>query len=182
MVQKANFAVMDFIVLNAYFAWNISAPDVSGRFEVERYEFNAALSEEMLTNVDTHGEEVGVQVNLQYDELNRHHPITVNHHKTIVCTVCKLEEGWMKPCNIRQAFGEGSRHQQHMSMYITCRILAHSLHVSLNWSSFKRIHLWESLVFTLLLAPLVQDCLFLKLEWTIWHWGEVKQWKSNTIE
>ena len=33
--KKAYFAVMDFMVLNSYFAWNMSAPDVSGRFEVK---------------------------------------------------------------------------------------------------------------------------------------------------
>ena len=55
MVQKSYFAVLNFMVLNAYFAWNMSAPDVFGRFEVKRHEFYAAFSEEMLSYIDTHG-------------------------------------------------------------------------------------------------------------------------------
>ena len=75
------------MVLNTYFAWNMSAPGVFGRFKVKRHEFYAALSEEMLSCVDTHGEEVGVQVKLPYDELNRHHPIVASHHKRMVLFV-----------------------------------------------------------------------------------------------
>ena len=116
----------------------MSEPGVFGRFKVKRHEFYAALSEEMLSYVDTHGEEVGVQM-LPYDELDGHHPSVANHHKRMACAVCKLEEGWMKQCNIRQAYGEGSRQQRHMSICSTCGISAHSLPVL--WK--RKIFQWE---------------------------------------
>ena len=68
-------------------------PEVDGRLLVKRHEFHAALSEEMLTHVDTHGENVGVQVDLPHDELNGNNPVAADHNQRMVCAVCKLEEG-----------------------------------------------------------------------------------------
>lgn len=74
MVHKVYFDVMDFMVLNAYLSWNMSAPNVSGRFEVKGHELYAAMSEAKLTHADTGGEEAGTQVNL-HDESKGHHTI-----------------------------------------------------------------------------------------------------------
>ena len=78
---------------------------------VSQNAFFAALSEETLGYIERHGEEVAVQVDLPTDELNGHHPAAANHHNRMVFAVCKLEEGWMKKCNMRQAYGKGSRQQ-----------------------------------------------------------------------
>jgi hypothetical protein len=71
------------MVLNAFFAWNMSASDVNGRLEVKCHEFFAALSKEMLAYIDTHGNEVGIQVDLPHDEFNGHHSVAM-----------KYQQGW----------------------------------------------------------------------------------------
>ena len=83
----------------------------------------------MLEYIDRHGKDVGIQVNLPADELNGYYPVAVNHHDRMFCAVCKLEEDWMKRCNMRWACGEGSRQQLHMSICSDCGISAHSLPV-----------------------------------------------------
>ena len=115
--------------MNAYFAWNMSVPEVEGCMKVKRSEFFAALSEYMLQFVDTRAKEVGVQADLLVDELNGHSHMTVKHHERAYCAVCKLEESWMKTCKIKQPYGEGSRHQRHMESCNNCVIDAHSLPV-----------------------------------------------------
>jgi hypothetical protein len=37
-------AILDFMLVNLFFAWNMLASDVEGRMKVSRHEFYAALS------------------------------------------------------------------------------------------------------------------------------------------
>ena len=113
------------------FAWNMSALDANGRFKVNCHEFFAALSEEMLEYINTHGEDVVMKVNIAHDEFNGHEPVPMNHHDRMVWTVCKLKEDWMKSCNILRVYGEGSEQQCHMSICTICGMSDHSL--SLSW-------------------------------------------------
>ena len=51
--KKAFFAVLDFMVLNSLFAWNMSANDAILKYlRVTKYAFYTALAEEMITFVD----------------------------------------------------------------------------------------------------------------------------------
>ena len=91
MVQKT-FAVLDFMVLNAYFAWNLPVSEVEGRLKVTRSACYAALCEELIAFEDTTGEEdsaakTGLPV---WETLGRHRHIPVNHKDRMRCAVCKL--------------------------------------------------------------------------------------------
>ena len=59
----------------------------------------------MLTGINTHGKEIGVQVTPPHDEFNSHHPAAVNHPDRMACDVFKLKEGCMKSHKIRQTPG-----------------------------------------------------------------------------
>ena len=63
--------------------------------------------------------------------------MAADHNQRMVCAVCKLEEGWMKSCNMTKKYGEGSRQQRHMSICTVCGITAHSLPVSWNRKIFQ---------------------------------------------
>jgi len=41
---KTYMAILDFMLVNLFFAWNMLASDVEGRMKVSRHEFYAALS------------------------------------------------------------------------------------------------------------------------------------------
>ena len=41
--KKAFFAILDFMVLNSFFAWNMSAEEIEDRFHVKRSDYYAAL-------------------------------------------------------------------------------------------------------------------------------------------
>ena len=93
--KKAFFGIIDFMVLNSFFAWNMSIGEVENRLRITRAEVFAALSKEMIGYVDAQGEDVGTQVSL-IDDVHGHVPIPANHHERLRCAVCKLEVGWMK--------------------------------------------------------------------------------------
>ena len=42
--KKTYMAILDFMLVNSFFAWNMSVPEVEGRMKVTRHEFYAALS------------------------------------------------------------------------------------------------------------------------------------------
>ena len=47
--KKAYFFVLDFMTLNAFLAWNLSAEDpIHNRFKLEKFQFYAALAKEMI--------------------------------------------------------------------------------------------------------------------------------------
>lgn len=53
--KKAYFTILDFIVLNSFFAWNVSTPEIKGRMKVRRKDFYPALSKEMIDYIDETG-------------------------------------------------------------------------------------------------------------------------------
>ncbi len=97
MVKKVSFAIMAFMVLNAYFAQNMSASEVDDSLMVKRCDYYAALCEEYIPYVDEyvdhHNEQAACQTEVIMNDLNGHKPIVEKHQELIRCAVCKLEEG-----------------------------------------------------------------------------------------
>ncbi len=119
------------MVLNSFFAWNMSAEEVQDRFQVKRNEYYAALAEELLAYVDNTGGDNMDQVNSPRSPVtNGHNPMPVDHKDRMRCAVCKLEENWMDACNMKRDYGSGSRQQRHLARCNMCGITAHSLLVS----------------------------------------------------
>ena len=54
MVQKAYFAVLDFMLLNGFFAWNMSAKENPNlkRMKVKTSAFYAAVAKEMIAFIE----------------------------------------------------------------------------------------------------------------------------------
>lgn len=106
MVRKAHFAVLDFIVLNAFCDWNLSVSNVEGQLKVIRGAFYAVLWEELIAFEDTtRGENATAQTDLPvWDLLNGHCPIPLNNRDRIVCAVWKLEKPWMDAKNETQVW------------------------------------------------------------------------------
>jgi hypothetical protein len=131
MVEQAYFAILDFMHLDSFFAWNMSAEEAENRFKVKRSEYYAVLAEEMIAYVDTTGgEDVGIQVTLpENGRIDGHEPIPANHKERMRCAVFKLEEKWMRASKIKQDYGDGSRQQRHLAVCDLCSINAHSLPV-----------------------------------------------------
>ena len=119
------------MLLNSFFAWNMSAEEEENRFKVKRSEYYAALAEEMIAYVDTTGgEDVGIQVTLpENGRIDGHDPLPATHKERMRCAVCKLKEKWMNASKIKQDYGDGSRQQRHLAVRDLCGISAHSLPV-----------------------------------------------------
>ncbi len=128
--KKSYFAVLDFMLLNAFFAWNMSAEEVDGRFKLKRSEFYAAYSEELIAFIDHIGGEGGASVHIPKEILNGHKPIPTKNKERFRCAVCKLEEGWLSKKEMLHQYGHGSRQQRYMAVCNTCGISAHSLPVA----------------------------------------------------
>ena len=80
MVQKTYMAILDFMLVNSFFAWNMSVPEVEGRMKVTRHEFYAALSQEMIKYEDKHlsSEDFGSVAPLNFEpSLSNHHAQSV---------------------------------------------------------------------------------------------------------
>lgn len=50
--KKAYFAIIDFIILNTFFAWNMSVPEVEYHSPLKRNEANTAFVEGLISFVD----------------------------------------------------------------------------------------------------------------------------------
>ena len=79
--KKAYFAILDFMVLNAFFAWNMSVSEVESRLKVKRSDFYAVLAEELLDFVDNvEGEDSDNHAKAPtVDPLNGNVPLPINH-------------------------------------------------------------------------------------------------------
>jgi hypothetical protein len=118
------------MLLNAFFAWNMSVNQVEGRFKVKRNEFYAAYSEELIAFVDDiDGKDGGVKMSMQEDISNEHKPIQTKNTDRLCCAVCKLEEGWLSKKQMLRQYRNGSHQQRYMTVCNTCGISAHSLPV-----------------------------------------------------
>jgi len=53
--QKQFFDVLDFIVLDFFFAWNMSSEEVQGRLKERMREYYAVKNEELIVYVDETG-------------------------------------------------------------------------------------------------------------------------------
>jgi len=81
--KKAYVAILDFMVLNAFFAWNMSVSEVETRLKVKRSDFYAVLAEEMIAFVDNvRGDDIDGHTNVpMVDPLSGHAPLPINHHE-----------------------------------------------------------------------------------------------------
>ena len=50
--RKTYFVILDFMVLNAFFEWNMSMSEVETRLKVKRSDFYAVLAEESIDFAD----------------------------------------------------------------------------------------------------------------------------------
>ena len=123
--KKAYFAVLDFMLLNAFFAWNMAAKDVSlNRLEVKKFAFYAAVAEEMTLYAD--GEEIDEDSDSS-SEQDGHIPKGAVKADRNCCVVCKLEEGWRKDEGKQDIRGKTSRSQDHMVVCEECQLHAHNV-------------------------------------------------------
>ncbi len=98
------------MVLNSFFAWNMSVAEVGGRLKVKTSGFYAVLAEEMIAFVDNvRGDDIDGHTNIpMVDPLDGHAPLPINHRECMQCVVCKLEENWIDNAGIPKEFGAGS--------------------------------------------------------------------------
>lgn len=78
---KACFAIINFMTLNAFFAWNMLVPKVECCFTLKRSEFYEAFPEELITfvgvfDVENPAKQTSNPLMLYIDG---HSPMTVNH-------------------------------------------------------------------------------------------------------
>lgn len=137
--KKAFFAVIDFMLLNSLFAWNMSAnDDTLKRLVVTKSAFYAALAEEMIMFVD----EEHITGNDQLENPLRaegHVPLGINKGSRSYCAVCKLEEKWRKEDGKKDMYGKNSRCQQYLALCskACCLIPAHTIAVEHERKLFK---------------------------------------------
>ncbi len=90
------------MVLNSFFAWNMSAEEIEDRFHVKRSDYYAALAEELIAYVNNTGSESTGSEDLQSVTVqNVHNPVPAPHKERMRCAVCKLEEKWMDACKMK---------------------------------------------------------------------------------
>ena len=136
--KKAYFAVLDFMVLNSFFAWNMSAenPDLA-RLKVKKWQYYAALAEEMIGYSD---EEVDGEI-IEEGTTRQgpgHVPTAMNAGTRYPCVVCNLEEGWRKKAGLKDAYGSSARSQKSMVRCASedCQLVAHVGPVKCNRNIF----------------------------------------------
>jgi len=89
--KKAYFAVLDFVMSNAFFAWNMSAEDPNlNCLKVKKFSFYAACAEEMTAYVDNEYMHYKNDVD-PIDRYDSHSPILPKTKQRNYCVVCKLE-------------------------------------------------------------------------------------------
>ena len=135
--KKAYFAILDFMILNAFFAWNMSAEEepTLNRWKVKKWQFNAALAEEMIAYVDTEQSEDANrrEAGTSTDDIptDRHTPMPAVASERNRCMVCKqLEEKWRKEDGLKDARGMNCRSQKHMVVCACCQLAAHGVPMS----------------------------------------------------
>ena len=130
--KKAYFAVLDFMLLNAFFAWNMAAEDPSlNRLKVKKFGFYAAVAEEMMSYVDTTNSCTDPSAETS-SQLNSHTQQPATKGTRNYCVVCRLEEGWRKEKGEKDEYGKNSRCQDHMVKCLdtNCQLYAHNMPVA----------------------------------------------------
>ena len=90
------------MVLNSFFAWNMSAEEIEDRFHVKRSDYYAALVDELIAYVDnTSSKSTGSEYFQSVTVQNVHNPVPAPHKERMRCAVCKLEEQWMDACKMK---------------------------------------------------------------------------------
>jgi hypothetical protein len=127
--KKAYFAVLDFMLLNGFFTWNMAAenPDLH-RLKVKKHQFYAALAKEMIAYVDN-------KDHLYSDEEEEVKATGIEHEHQLAigsehnyCVVCRLEEKWRDMVGKKDRRTKHARRQDHMAVCtnVHCRLHAHS--------------------------------------------------------
>ena len=132
--KRAYFAVLDFMMLNGMFSWNmpvVSEPSL-GRLKLKKWQFHAAVATEMMNFVDDgHQGEEDSESEDDGDVVRAHLPELITAGKQIYCQVCKLEEKWRKDAGFRDARGHSSRTQRSLAGCACrgCNVRAHCMKV-----------------------------------------------------
>lgn len=121
--KKAYFAVLDFMLLNSFFAWNMAAEDDSlNRLQVKKFAFYAAVAEEMISYKDGEDEDSDSR-----SVQDGHIPKGAKKADRNYCVVCKLEEKWRKEEGKKDQLNKSSRSQDHMVVCEECQLHAHNV-------------------------------------------------------
>ena len=126
------------MLLNAFFAWNMSAEDpILHRATVKKFAFYAVVAEEMMAYVDTEAtvetEEIHADSSSNSNFISvsnsGHIPTSVRSVDRKYCVVCKLEEVWRREAGKKDDRGKNSRCQDHMVQCSNndCQLCAHSM-------------------------------------------------------
>ena len=99
--KKAYFAVLDFMLLNGFFAWNMSAKEDPNleRMKVKKSAFYAAVVEEMIvfTKDDAWVDDKACPTVV----LNDHILVPAVALDRRRCIVCSMEEGWRRKAGLK---------------------------------------------------------------------------------
>ena len=129
--KKAYFAVLDFMLLNAFFAWNMAAEDSSlNRLKVKKFEFYAAVAEEMISYVDSTNSRRDPSTE-RSSQQNSHKQQPADKGTRNYCVVCRLEENWRREKGEKDDYGKNARCQDHMVKCLdtSCQLYAHNVAV-----------------------------------------------------
>ena len=128
--KKAYFAVLDFMLLNGFFAWNMSAKENPNleRMKVKKSAFYAAVAEEMIAFTEDDDAWVNDEA-CPAGVLNDHIPVPAVASDRRHCIVCKMEEGWRRKAGLKDVRGMNSRSQNAMAVCscAQCAVVAHTL-------------------------------------------------------
>ena len=151
--KKAFFAVLDFMLLNSFFAWNMAAEDpVLNRFRLPKDKYYAALAEEMClykddgNNLDDEDDATNAAADIRRRNLSMHVPLRANTKERPYCRVCKLEETLRKSVGLRYEKDGNSRHQKGMAVCSceSCGLHAHSIIMNIDRKIF-RLEVFENM-------------------------------------
>ena len=127
--KKAFFAVLDFMLLNSFFAWNMATmTHNSGKYVVTKNEYYAVIAEEMIAYVDK-GEGYELVEDCTEVTCLDHTPELMDKKERPACMVCLLEENMRKRKGLKDKFNMNARTQGCISSCTDdgCCVKAHSM-------------------------------------------------------
>ena len=123
---------MDVMLLNSFFAWNMSAktPD-STKFVVKKTKYYAAMAEEMIQFVDSSFNVVDMTVRNAGVSCLDHSPDLADKQQRLYCLVCKLDDPMRKAKGLKDKYNLNSRTRSclYSCSNESCYVQAHAMKV-----------------------------------------------------
>ena len=123
LLKQVFFGICDFMILNSYFACNVSTTDISQWRMVKKQQFHATVVQKLLEYQVT-------QAELQHEAMHLLSicPSSVTRSQ---CAICALEIQMLIKTGGSDVFGKLFRSQKHISQcsHHECRMLANNLSI-----------------------------------------------------